>query len=70
MTDAVATPPGEGKTILAIVEDSDLRDLLSAGLEPEGYILNFEINQLHAARCVRAPAKRGVADLRSESRTA
>ena len=53
MTDAVAAPQGEGKTVLAIVEDSDLRGLLSTGLEPDGFVVSFEANQLHVARCVR-----------------
>ncbi len=53
MTDAIATPKGEGKTILAILEDEDIMALLRAGLEPEGYKLNFATNQLHAAQCAR-----------------
>lgn len=60
MTDMIvtpqdATPQGEGKTVLAILkkDDQDLMALLRAGLEPEGYTLNFEHNQLFAAQCVR-----------------
>ncbi|MFH1533266.1 MAG: ATP-binding protein [Pseudomonadota bacterium] len=53
MTQSIATPTGDGKTVLAIVEDADIRDLLIAGLEPEGFLVNFEVAQLHAARCAR-----------------
>ena len=53
MSNAIATPAGVSKVVLAIVEDPDIRSLLQAGLGPEGYALRFETNQLSAAQCAR-----------------
>jgi signal transduction histidine kinase len=53
MTHGIAAPMGEGKTILAILDDEDIIALLRAGLEPDGYKLNIETNQLAAAQCAR-----------------
>jgi signal transduction histidine kinase len=53
MTHGIAAPMGEGKTVLAILDDEDIIALLRAGLEPEGYKVNIETNQLAAAQCAR-----------------